>query len=368
MKQLLLTGLILFCSLFSGNACLNFYYSVDNKGHLHEADDLQRGFNINFNLKRIEAKLIKLEPKIKKDQDYKILSDYAVLLLKSGKTAIALDILEQLAKHYPDEYQIAANLGTAYELNGMNQKAFEFIQHGMDLNPNSHGGSEWVHLRILKTKLELVEDSLYLRNHSVLNLSEKDKKDSTIREQILIQVRERFPFSPGPNQIMANIFIDLADCFANSASIEFAKVSYRIAGDYFGADDSIVDPKIDEMSMLKRQFSHIKPKRRLEVGDNVRLGRISYNRMLDNNNPNDYQINWDRVLLNADSLLAYVNLERIEDTPEVTEVLEDTISFQKSEEKEMSTADKPDYTIYYILAAILALLAGYLIIKKRSSH
>ncbi len=359
----------MFFSVIEANACLNFYYSIDNKGHLHPAEDREVGFNTNFNLKRIEAKLIALKKELKEENDYKLLSDYAVLLLKAGKTQDALDILIQLSKHYPDEYQIAANLGTAYELSGNNKKALQFIKRGMELNPDSHEGSEWVHLNVLETKLNMVNDSLYLSKHSVLNLSEEDKKDSLIRQQIMIQVRERFPFSPGPNQIMASIITDLGDCYANTASIEFAKTLYTIAKKYYGANEELVDAKIDEMERLKRKFSSIRPERRREVGDNVRRGRISYNRMLDNNNKSNYEINWDKILTNSDTLLSYAKLTRIEDVmePLVEEAIDSSGHGSENKEKDITEAEQSD-TVYYLIAILLAILAGYLLYKKRSAN
>tara|TARA_B110000046_G_C13024495_1_gene413104 strand:+ start:2444 stop:2677 length:234 start_codon:yes stop_codon:yes gene_type:complete len=56
-----------------------------------------------------------------------MLSDYAVYLMKAGRVDESLAILKELNKNLPQEYQIAANLGTAYELNGELDSALFYI-------------------------------------------------------------------------------------------------------------------------------------------------------------------------------------------------------------------------------------------------
>ena len=335
---------------------------MDNTGHFHPADDLRTAFNINFNLKLIEKKLQQLKPQLVKEKDYKLLSDYSVLLLKAGKTAEAIAILEQLAEHYPGEYQIAANLGTAYELNGNNEKALEFIKKDMELNPNDHEGSEWVHVKVLEAKLKLAGDTTYLSENTVLNLTEENKKDSLVRKHILIQVQERFPFCKGPDKIMASLLIDLGDCYANTASIEFAKVLYTIAKIYYGADKNVVDHKVDEMIRLRKKYSTKRPPAiDEEEGSYIKLGGITYKSMLDNNNISDYKINWENIESNSDTLLSYIDLPDKE--PATEEMAADT-TISISVETNTSKADDSGNWYYYLFGGILTLLLGLLLYKK----
>ena len=361
--------LILFTCFFEAKACLNYYHSIDNTGHLHSADDLKKAFNTNFNLKLIEKKLKKIEEQLIKEHDYKHLSDYAVLLLKAGKTKESLEILLQLSNHYPDEYQIATNLGTAYELNGEIEKAIQFINRGLELNPNSHEGSEWVHIKVLETKLKLKNDTLFLLENSVLNLAEEDKKSPIIRNQILIQCQERFPFSPGPNPIMASLLIDLGDCYANTSSIEFAKVLYTIAKIYFSADEDLADSKINDMINLRNKFAHIKPERRRTDGDNIKISGITYKSMLDDNNVSSYKIDWTNIITDLDKLLSYANLEKIELNnidPDQNENKVDSIIVNPKKGK-VNENESPSYLIY-TLATILLLLIGFILYKKRAKN
>jgi tetratricopeptide (TPR) repeat protein len=299
MKTILLLLTFFFLGNTNSKACLNFYYSIDKEGHLHTADDLRKAFNTNFNLKLIERKLNKIKQQLDEKQDYKLLSDYAVLLLKAGKIKEALSILIELSTYYPNEYKIASNLGTAYELNGDVEKALQFIKRGMELNPDAHEGSEWVHISVLETKLKMVLDASYLDKKSVLNLSEAQKNDAIIRNQILIQVRERFPFSPGPNRIMVSLLIDLADCYANTASIEFAKALYTISEKYYGAEKEKIESKIKAMLALRNKYVKVRPEKK-QRGSNIKIGGIRYKSLLDDNNPSKHQIDWTKIPTEAD--------------------------------------------------------------------
>ena len=365
MKNFLIL-LILIFNFTTSRACLNYYYSLDKSGHFHDAEDLRRAFNTNFNVKRIETKLKKLEAKLKTSKDYKLLSDYAVLLLKAGKTEIAVDILEQLSLKHPNEYQIAANLGTAYELAGNNEKALEFIKRGIELNPDAHGGSEWVHVKLLETKLQLEKDASYLENRTVLNLSEEQQKDAKVRDQLMIQIRERFPFCKGPDDpIMASLLIDLGDCYANTASIEFAKASYEIAQHYYGASSEIIDPKIAEVKNLLRQFTNLNIDREAyrSEGEHNRMSAIRYKKMLDDNNSTNYAIDWSAVQSNADTLLALAEIERV--LPPPIEVEE--INIQPKEKKKTTKKEENNYGWIYLVLGIAVGGGVLLYFTKRTS-
>lgn len=95
-------------------------------------------------------------------------SDYAAQLLRLDEINTALPILEQLYAEYPQEYNIVANLGTAYELAGQDSKALYLLHKGVFINPNSHRGSEWIHLKILEAKIGLKANPLWLQQNPIL--------------------------------------------------------------------------------------------------------------------------------------------------------------------------------------------------------
>ena len=244
-----------------------------------------------------------------------LLSDYSVCLLKLGKTKEALEILKHLYTHYPNDYKLAANLGTAYELNGQVDSALKYIKRDMQLNPNDHEGSEWVHVKVLETKLALQKDPSYLNNHTVLQLDEKSKHDSATLKQLYIQICERFPFTPGPDAIMASLFTDLGDIMANIKSIEYAKAYYQISKNYYGNKSPVIDEKIKEMGKLINKYASVQPdyvKPTESVGMKHKLGGVAYKTLLDDNN-RGYTVNWAKINTSTSSLLAMVDFTMTEE-------------------------------------------------------
>lgn len=306
--------ILLFTAAFSNaNACLNYFFSVDKNGNLHHADNILIPFNKNFNKELNVSKLHKLETKLKKEHSFQALSDYSICLMKLGKPKEALDILAEIYQHYPNNYKIASNLGTAYELNGQVDSALKYIKRGLQLNPNDHEGSEWVHVKVLETKLILIKNPNYLVESTALQLTKAQKFDTLIRKQIIIQVRERFPFTPGPDAIMGNIFIDLAECYANTASIEYAKVLYQIAKTYYGDKSPTIDVKIKEMQNLINKYSRVKPVRidpKKPEAINEKITGLSYSQCIGNNDLNKYSVNWASINLNVQSLLSLIDFTK----------------------------------------------------------
>lgn len=309
---------LFFCFAFalSSTACLNYYYTIDKDGGLHfagEGEDLLQPFNKNFDTKLVASQMHKLEKKMKQEHSYMLLSDYAVSLMKIGQAKAALDILVELSAAYPEEYKIASNLGTAYELNGQVDSALKYIRRGLQLNPNDHAGSEWVHVKILETKQQLAKDPAWLQSHTVLGLSEKQKQDSIVQKQILIQLQERFPFTPGPDAIMASLFVDLGDISANLNSIEYAKVFYQVAKEYYGDSSPALATKVKEMQKLSDKYASVRPKHAKHTGneklegENVKLGTLLYITLI-----NDFgkaEIDLSKINTDPKALLAEVNLK-----------------------------------------------------------
>lgn len=223
---------ILFILVFSikGFCCLN-EYAVDAHGHQHIIDD---GLNINFfDESAIKMRLKSIEEDLNKEYNFQTHSDYAVNLLKLGCTYDALKIFEALHKKHPKEYSIAANLGTAYELAGKNKLALKYIKLGIKLNPDSHYGSEWFHVRILEAKLKnLSADEI--KKTDILKLNSFKKKDSysTIFE-VLYQLEERTPFTPLGDVLYAKVLKETAEYASNNLSLEIGNLLYGMTEIYY---------------------------------------------------------------------------------------------------------------------------------------
>ena len=112
----------------------------------------------------------KMEASLRGSTNFNDRSDYAVALMYIGRSKEAVELLRQLEKERLGEYFVAANLGTAYELSGNNEEALRWINEGIRRNPASHGGTEWLHAKILEAKIAQQKDADYFKKHSVLEL------------------------------------------------------------------------------------------------------------------------------------------------------------------------------------------------------
>lgn len=360
-------------------ACLNVFYGVTNEGKSVRLNEhgFFSPFNKNFNVKKEEKTIKELHQKLVTDSssNYMILSDYAVSLMKLGKAEIARDLLIELYKQHPTEYQLASNLGTAYELTSQVDSALKYIKRGIELNPTDHQGSEWIHVKILETKKTLQNDTLYLKSNTVLNLSETQKKDSLIFQQLLIQLQERVPFSQGPkDKIMASLFEDLGDLSANTKSIEYAKAYYEIAKYYYGSSSTSLLRKSTSIHRNYHRTKHNRIKHNAELRKKnkgsdyqhagyMRMNLFKYEKILINQNKSKHQMNWSSISTNVDSLLNLIGMKK--ELIEVKEkVIQDTLSsISQTEEKTVISAkkEKTNYWFYGVIGLFLVLLIGFLI-------
>lgn len=362
MKKLVLIALVLFVQI--NYACLNEHYSVDRYGEFHVTEEYRKPFYTDFNYKQVEKKLIELHKKLVDEKKFEVLTDYAVYLLKGKKTEEALIILQTLAFHYPSDYSISANLGTAYELSGMPDSALKYIERGMELNPNSHGGSEWIHVKILETKIKQRTEPDYLTRYTVLELTEEQEKDWKICQDILIQLRERFPFCPGPDSIMASIVTDLGDCYANVLSVEVAKGVYMIAKNYFSDESEELQHKIDEMKSLGTKYQT--RTRTIVDGDAIKESHFTDKKLMENPNDPPYEIKWEKINTNPDSLLSFVGLTPIVFEPVIMEEPVDTADANILQTTEQPTEQNSNALIYFVVGLVLIItLIGVYFLKRK---
>lgn len=158
-------------------------------------------------------------------------NDKALAYMRMGKTADAIAILEQLEKEKPNEYKVIANLGTAYELAGRNKEALQYIHRAMQLNSQSHQGSEWFHIQVLEAKLQNKPADWWI-NHPVLDLNQLKKDAETIISDMVYQLKERLPFTPGPYLMMAAILRDAAGYIREQQKWQQEWVLLSIAAEY----------------------------------------------------------------------------------------------------------------------------------------
>jgi hypothetical protein len=214
-------------------------------------------------------------------QNFKDSSDYAVYLIKQGYLGRGLIMLHELSLNYPQEYVIAANLGTAYELSGLNDSALRWIEYSLMLNPNAHEGTEWVHTDILKAKIASAKDPNWLKTHHVLNIdrsnygehiygsSQKSKLLREVLNAIYIQLTERLPFTAPGDLIMGDICTDAA-LIIEYTSIEAGMAWWKLA-DEFGVPTVSPDPKdkIKKLEQLGRSIPVLAELAAIPVNDSA---------------------------------------------------------------------------------------------------
>ncbi len=370
-SKIFFLSLILITSTTIGYGCLNMFHTIDKHGHTHEIGlEGFIGFNKNFNHQLVNRNLPKIYKKIQETKDPRHLSDYAVLLMKVGKVDESLTILRNLQENNPNEYTYASNLGTAYELVGELDSALKYIELGMELNANAHGGSEWVHVAVLETKKNLLNDSLYLDNHSVLELSEAQENDTAVMRQLEIQVRERFPFSPGPNAIMASLMIDLGDCYVNNKSFELAKAFYTIAEKYFGANSALTQPKISRTLSLRSEHKNvdIPHGQGIREGENIIISGVRYTSIMDDINDPPFDIDWSDHDIDPEGLLTMVDLGMPAEPVLTLGLIEDTVKPIESIQYNEGVIDNDEGdNMMVIMIMIIAAMSGmtFLFFLKR---
>lgn len=183
-------------------------------------------------------------------EDY---SDYAVMLLYNKEFLKAKSIFQNIEVESPGLYATAANLGTAYELLGNNDSAYYWINKSIEINPQAHEGSEWIHLKILEAKLYARGDEQYLSTHNILSLDFGNKeipkfhsgnaKLDSIRSQLYYQLEERMTFIQPKDAVVGQLLFDLGNATALTMDATAALQVYEASAKY-GYNSEILHKRI----------------------------------------------------------------------------------------------------------------------------
>lgn len=184
-----------------------------------------------------------MEAELRNSTNFNDRSDYSIALMYLGRSKEAVELLKTLEKEQPGHYFVAANLGTAYELSGDNEAAARWIAEGIRRNPESHEGTEWLHLKILEAKIAQEKDPDYFKKHSVLDLrpesvgsgasiGQERLSPSQITKAIQHQLTERLQFVKPPDAAVASLLFDYAAIEAATGTLEFAEKVLHMSVDY----------------------------------------------------------------------------------------------------------------------------------------
>jgi tetratricopeptide (TPR) repeat protein len=240
-----LFSLFLFFSAFTSSACGNEYGMTLSGDRIHTPIFYLSDYYRSFDKEAIRQKLNEaITKRGQQEDDFKNESNIALYHMKLGNVKKAIDILEPLVAEYPDEYIIIANLGTAYELDGQLQKALKHIKKGYEINPDSHYGSEWIHIKILEAKIAHGSNSSWYINNPIVTVDElvENQGQARHRNHLAAQIRTRVPFTPAPNKVIANLLRTYAkyceeyDSYENALMariyvLEFEDLSYQLLRD-----------------------------------------------------------------------------------------------------------------------------------------
>lgn len=230
-----------------------------------------------------EGQEIVLAQQVKAGGDYKVSSDYAAVLGHLGRSAEAIEILENIERQHPGEYITAGNLGTAYELHGDLQKALRWIQEGIRRNPGSHEGTEWLHVKIIEARIALAADPAWLNSHSVLGYdfgegavpsmpAQCAGEQAHVAERALMyQLHERLQFVDPPNPVVADLLFDLSNLVALRSTVEHATPICALALSYGPERADLVQSRLDRYRELANADPWIKTLRGFYAGE-IALG------------------------------------------------------------------------------------------------
>ena len=186
----------------------------------------------------------------------------AVEKVVNGDFRGAIADLEKLEQEAPGKYSVAANLGTAYELAGDNEKALKWISTGISRNADSHLGTEWLHEAILKAKLDAAKRQANAPIPRILNVPERTDKHTLIEvggksynaEQVQkalhYQLHERLAFVKPKDPYVADLLYSYALIEANLGVVEGGLGLLSLAREYGFHDETL-------LSSHEKQFKSI---------------------------------------------------------------------------------------------------------------
>jgi len=175
----------------------------------------------------------------------------AVYLMLDGKYQASIDKLHIEEEKEGNRYEVAANLGTAYELLGDNINALKWIKEGVKRNPNSHYRTEWLHVKILETKFILEKDPDYLKTHHVLDTNEVEYRYFEFNQALLHQLRERMLFVKPQDPIVADLLYSYALANAyNNGLLEYSMEALELSKLYGYSN-------LTELSQKRKEYQKI---------------------------------------------------------------------------------------------------------------
>jgi len=237
--KLIIALLLLNAAIHPAHACMQLYRSLLD-GTTIEGTGMSEIPQAHFDLdshntrKILKQKLHRAYELYSKTHALKDYNDFGALLVYSGQYTRAQKIFQEIEAKKPGLYATAANQGTVDELLGNNKEAYHWIKRGLEINPDSHHGSEWIHLKILEAKVHAKGNPDYYRTHNILGLDfgqdkipvKKTKRDlHQTKKQLYYQLEERLTFIKPKNPIVAQLLFDAGNITAITDDVKRRLIS-----------------------------------------------------------------------------------------------------------------------------------------------
>ncbi len=198
-----------------------------------------------------------LDSLYKKTNDISYLSDIGVLLIIEKKYQEAIELYINIEKQFPNRYSTASNLGTIYELIGNDESALFWIEKSVKINPKSHYNSEWIHINILKAKIDnsLVNSKFLIGKdfgnelHPTSKLSKEELRK--LRMALFYQLNERITFIKDKDKIIALLLFELGNIdfmLRNNSVIDIYNLSKK-----YGFENDIIDKRLIEYKSISKK-------------------------------------------------------------------------------------------------------------------
>lgn len=246
----------------SAQACINSV-GTDRSGNRfmpgdYTGDELVEAMTRPWNWKYFDEETLRISAEVRKAPDFANLNNLGVALIRYGRTTQAIRLFVANEKRFPGRPETAANLGTALELAGFDNIALSWIRIGIRRNVDEHRGTEWLHARILETKIALKKDPTYLEGRSVAgvhfsNALIPDLPDRyphgnagtpvlpyQLNNAFAYQLRERLQFVKPKDSVVANLLSDWATLNLAGGPVENAEALYGLAERYGASPTALV--------------------------------------------------------------------------------------------------------------------------------
>ncbi len=209
----------------------------------------------------LTSEIKNLESLYKTTKDLDHLSDKGLLLILLKQYDQAVRLYLEIEKIQPNRYSTASNIGTAYELMGQNENALTWIKKSVKIDPKSHENSEWIHVKILETKIK--GQQFYTTNFLLnadfgtallpkTNLATSYLLD--LHTALYYQLNERISFVKPEEKIVAQLLFDLGNMAFIFGRYDDAKADFEQAKQYGFSGQLIENRIIETEKRLEKQM------------------------------------------------------------------------------------------------------------------